>query len=137
MKQIFLVEDDSSLINRLSFAIKKQGYDIDIARTVLEADKMWEDGKYDLVILDVSLPDGSGFDLCKKILQTSKVPIMFQTAMDEETDIMHYFDRSASVAGKKDIILSANYAPCKDERMMICIKAVNCQRFLVIVNIYF
>ena len=44
MKQIFLVEDDSSLINRLSFAIKKQGYDIDIARTVLEADKMWEDG---------------------------------------------------------------------------------------------
>ena len=70
MKQIFLVEDDSSLINRLSFAIKKQGYDIDIARTVLEADKMWEDGKYDLVIFDVSLPDGSGFDLCKKILQT-------------------------------------------------------------------
>ncbi len=108
MKQIFLVEDDSSLINRLSFAIKKQGYDIDIARTVLEADKMWEDGKYDLVILDVSLPDGSGFDLCKKILQTSKVPVMFLTALDEETDIMHYFDRSASVAGKKDIILSAN-----------------------------
>ena len=61
MKQIFLVEDDSSLINGLSFAIKKQGYIIDIARTVLEADKMWEDGKYDLVILDVSLPAGSEF----------------------------------------------------------------------------
>ena len=92
MKQIFLVEDDSSLINRLSFAIKKQGYIIDIARTVLEADKMWEDGKYDLVILDVSLPDGSGFDLCKKIRQTSKVPVMFLTALDEETDIIMGLD---------------------------------------------
>ena len=92
MKQIFLVEDDSSLINGLSFAIKKQGYIIDIARTVLEADKMWEDGKYDLVILDVSLPDGSGFDLCKKIRQTSKVPVMFLTALDEETDIIMGLD---------------------------------------------
>ena len=92
MKQIFLVEDDSSLINGLSFAIKKQGYIIDIARTVLEADKMWEDGKYDLVILDVSLPAGSEFDLCKKIRQTSKVPVMFLTALDEETDIIMGLD---------------------------------------------
>lgn len=92
MKQIFFVEDDSSLINGLSFAIKKQGYGIDIARTVLEADAMWEDGKYDLVILDVSLPDGSGFDLCKKIRQTSKVPVMFLTALDEEMDIIMGLD---------------------------------------------
>ena len=57
MKRIFFVEDDLSLINGLSFAIKKQGYEIDIVRTVLEAHKIWQDGKYDLVILDVSLPD--------------------------------------------------------------------------------
>ena len=53
---------------------------------------MWEDGKYDLVILDVSLPDGSGFDICRNIRQTSKVPIMFLTAMDEETDIIMGLD---------------------------------------------
>ena len=75
--KILLVEDDLSLINGLSFAIKKQGYELDIARTSLEADGQWVDGKYDLVILDVSLPDGSGFDLCKKIRGTSKVPIIF------------------------------------------------------------
>lgn len=92
MKQIFFVEDDLSLINGLSFAIKKQGYSIDIARTLLEADVMWKDGKYDLVILDVSLPDGSGFDLCKKIRQTSKVPVMFLTAADEEMDIIMGLD---------------------------------------------
>ena len=92
MKRLFLLEDDLSLINGLSFAIKKQGYEIVIARTTLEADALWTDGKYDLVILDVSLPDGSGFDFCKKIRQTSKVPIMFLTAADEETDIIMGLD---------------------------------------------
>ena len=92
MKRLFLLEDDLSLINGLSFAVKKQGYEIDVARTTLEADALWADGKYDLVILDVSLPDGSGFDFCKKIRQTSKVPIMFLTAADEETDIIMGLD---------------------------------------------
>lgn len=92
MKRLFLVEDDLSLINGLSFAIKKQGYEIDVARTMLEADDLWTGGKYDLVILDVSLPDGSGFEFCRKIRRTSKIPIMFLTAADEETDIIMGLD---------------------------------------------
>lgn len=88
MKRLFLVEDNLSLIGGLSFAVKKQGYSIDVARTGLEAEKLWADDKYDLVILDVSLPDASGFDLCKKIRSASRVPIMFLTAADEETDII-------------------------------------------------
>ena len=92
MKWILLVEDDLSLINGLSFAVKKQGYTLDVAHTKDEADRLWENGAYDLVILDVSLPDGSGFDICKRIRQASKVPIMFLTAMDEETDIIMGLD---------------------------------------------
>ena len=92
MKRIFFVEDDLSLINGLSFAIKKQGYEIDVARTGLEAEKLWMNWKYDLVILDVTLPDGSGYDICKKIRKVSKVPIMFLTAADEETDIIMGLD---------------------------------------------
>lgn len=92
MKRIFLVEDDLSLISGLSFAVKKQGYELDVARTRSEAEDMWQEGKYDLVILDVSLPDGSGFDICQKIRQTSKVPIMFLTAADEETDVIMGLD---------------------------------------------
>ena len=92
MKHIFFVEDDLSLINGLSFAIKKQGYEIDVARTSLEAEQLWMNGKYDLVILDVSLPDGSGYDICQKIRKVSKVPIMFLTAADEETDIIMGLD---------------------------------------------
>ena len=92
MKRILLVEDDLSLIKGLSFAVKKQGYDLSIARTSCEASAIWADGKYDLVVLDVSLPDGSGFDICKEIRQTSKVPIIFLTAADEETDIIMGLD---------------------------------------------
>lgn len=90
--KLMIVEDDLSLINGLSFAIRKQGYELDIARTSLEAERIWADGKYDLVILDVSLPDGSGFDLCHKIRRTSKVPIIFLTAADEETDMIMGLD---------------------------------------------
>lgn len=90
--KILMIEDDLSLINGLSFAIKKQGYELDIARTSAEADAVFENGKYDLVILDVSLPDGSGFDICKKIRLTSKVPVIFLTAADEETEIIMGLD---------------------------------------------
>lgn len=92
MKRIFFVEDDLSLMNGLSFALKKQGFELNVARTRLEAETLWRDGVYDLVILDVSLPDGSGYDLCRKIRQTSKVPIIFLTAADEETDIIMGLD---------------------------------------------
>ena len=92
MKRIFLVEDDLSLINGLSFAIKKQVYELDVARTYSEAEQVWAEGKYNLVVLDVSLPDGSGFDLCGNIRRTSKVPIMFLTAADEETDVIMGLD---------------------------------------------
>lgn len=92
MKRILLVEDDLSLINGLSFAVKKQGYMLDVARTRSEKDRVWVEEKYDLVILDVSLPDGSGFDICRDIRQISKVPIMFLTAADDETDIIMGLD---------------------------------------------
>lgn len=92
MKRIFFVEDDLSLIGGLSFALRKQGYEIDIARTSMEAESLWQNGIYDLVILDVSLPDGSGYDLCRKIRETSRAPVMFLTAADEETDIIMGLD---------------------------------------------
>ena len=92
MSKIFLLEDDLSLINGLSFAFKKQGFELNIARTIKEADTLWEDGKYDLLVLDVSLPDGTGFEFCQKVRLTSKVPIIFLTASDEETSIIMGLD---------------------------------------------
>lgn len=95
MSKIFFVEDDLSLISGLSFALKKQGYEVDNARTIDEAEKLWQDNKYDLAILDISLPDGSGYQLCEKIRLNSKIPIIFLTAADEETDIIMGLDMGA------------------------------------------
>lgn len=92
MHKILLLEDDLSLINGLSFVFKKQGFELSIARTLKEADALWADGKYDLLVLDVSLPDGSGFEFCKQVRLTSKVPIIFLTASDEEMNIIMGLD---------------------------------------------
>ena len=92
MSNILLLEDDLSLINGLSFALRKQGYGLEVARTIKEVDTVWAEGKYDLLILDVSLPDGSGFEICEKVRQTSKVPIIFLTASDEEVNIIMGLD---------------------------------------------
>ncbi len=92
VNRILLLEDDLSLINGLSFAFQKAGYELDVARTVQTANDIWIDGKYDLLILDVTLPDGSGFEICKKVRQISKVPIIFLTASDEEVNIIMGLD---------------------------------------------
>mgnify|MGYP001516404092 CR=1 FL=1 len=88
MRKLFLLEDDLSLISGLTFAFKKQGFALDTARTLAEAEVLWSDRKYDLLVLDVSLPDGSGFDFCQKVRRTSNVPILFLTASDEEMNII-------------------------------------------------
>lgn len=92
MKRLFLLEDDLSLVTGLSFALSRQGYDTIIARTTREARRLWEEGPYDLAILDVSLPDGSGFDFCREIRRTSTVPVIFLTAADEETNVIMGLD---------------------------------------------
>lgn len=92
MSKILLLEDDLSLINGLSFALKKAGYDLDIARTVQEALGIWQEGQYDLLVLDVTLPDGSGFEVCEKVRKISSVPIIFLTASDAETSIIMGLD---------------------------------------------
>lgn len=92
MKRIFFVEDDASLRSGLTFALEKQGYAVTAAATRAEAGALWQMDRYDLVILDVSLPDGSGYDLCRSIRQTSQVPLIFLTAADEETEVIMGLD---------------------------------------------
>ena len=92
MGKILLLEDDFSLADGLTFALRKQGYEVDETRTIAEAKTAWTGGVYDLLILDVSLPDGSGFDFCRSVRQSSEVPIIFLTASDEETNVIMGLD---------------------------------------------
>ena len=92
MSRLLLLEDDYSLIYGLSFSFKKQGFNADIARTISEALDLWAKNEYELLILDVSLPDGSGFEFCRKVRENSDVPIIFLTASDEETSVIMGLD---------------------------------------------
>ena len=92
MNKILLVEDDLSIIDGLKFSLKKNGFNIDLARTLQESFFMLNNNKYDLLLLDLTLPDGNGFDICRKVRQSSDVPIIFLTASDEEVNIVMGLD---------------------------------------------
>ncbi len=94
MSKILLLEDDISLVDGLKYSLKKNGFEVEIVRTVAEAVNSTEDiGKYDLLILDVTLPDGTGFDVCEAVRRRGQqVPIIFLTAADEEVNIIRGLD---------------------------------------------
>ncbi len=94
MSKILLLEDDISLVDGLKYSLKKNGFEAEIVRTVSEALNNIENiGKYDLLILDVTLPDGTGFDVCEAVRgQGQQVPIIFLTASDEEVNVIRGLD---------------------------------------------
>lgn len=83
--KILIVEDDKTLNNGIALSLSSD--DILQAFCIEEAGKLL-DNSIDLIILDINLPDGNGLDFCRKIRETSKVPIIFLTANDMEIDIV-------------------------------------------------
>lgn len=88
MSRLLLVEDDEALAIGIEFTLKDEGYDVLRVGTFKEGKELFKTEKFDLIILDVNLPDGSGYTLCKQIREKSDVPIMFLTALDEEVNIV-------------------------------------------------
>ena len=92
MNRILLVEDDSTLAIGIEYSLKNEGYEVDVSETILEGKELFEENRYRLVLLDVMLPDGSGYELCKEIREKSNTPIIFLTACDEEVNIVMGLD---------------------------------------------
>ena len=93
MNRLLLVEDDEALALGIEFALKDEGYYVLRAGTLNEAKSLIDNkNKFDLIILDVNLPDGSGYDFCKSIRRESDVPIIFLTALDEEVNVVLGFE---------------------------------------------
>lgn len=88
MKQILLLEDDVTLGIGIQLALRGDDRHITLCRTVAEASAAVSRGDFDLLILDVNLPDGSGLDLMRHVRQSSGVPIILLTANDMELDIV-------------------------------------------------
>ena len=91
---ILLLEDDMSLIDGLQYSLKKNGYAVEVARTVSEAKRLLQNiDQYDLLILDVTLPDGTGFEICEMVRnRNEQIPIIFLTASDEEVNVIRGLD---------------------------------------------
>lgn len=85
---IFLLEDDSAIGIGLSYSLKNEGYSVTVAKTVKDALKIISDNTFDLYILDLTLPDGSGYDVCTEIKKTGDRPVIFLTAYDEVNVVM-------------------------------------------------
>lgn len=93
MARLLLLEDDQSLIDGLVYALTKEGFALDVAMTVREARAQLAVQAYDLLLLDQTLPDGSGLALCEEVRAGgSAVPIIFLTAMDEEIQVIRALD---------------------------------------------
>ena len=91
MANIFLLEDDKILSKGISIALKKDEHSVVTAYGYLEALQKYQKGKYDLFLLDINLPDGSGLEFCRKIRETSDIPVLFLTANDTEEDMLNGF----------------------------------------------
>lgn len=92
MEKILYVEDDLSLIDGLKYTLETSGYLVDNAHTVRQALALYKNGQYDLLLLDVTLPDGTGFDICREVRAASTIPIIFLTASDQEVSIVRGLD---------------------------------------------
>ena len=68
MQKILYIEDDLSLIDGLQYTLETSGYAVDNAKTIKEALILFRKNSYDLLLLDVTLPDGSGFDVCQEVV---------------------------------------------------------------------
>ena len=86
--KVFLLEDDNAITVALKYSLEQEGYSVTAARTVLEAKNIIENENFKLYILDLTLPDGDGYEICKKIKAMGDLPVIFLTANDDEVNVV-------------------------------------------------
>ncbi|WP_024621425.1 response regulator transcription factor [Metaclostridioides mangenotii] len=89
---ILVIEDDSSIQELIVEFLTAEGYEVDFANDGLEGIQKFKKGNYNLIILDIMMPNLDGYSVCKMIRQTSSVPIIFLTALTQETDQLKGFE---------------------------------------------
>lgn len=88
MKRIFLVEDDKAIARNLMLLLRSEGYTVTHAPTHREALAALNGNKFDLALVDISLPDGNGFTVCTEIKATGDIPVIFLTASGDEASVV-------------------------------------------------
>lgn len=88
MKKVFLVEDDKAIAKNLTLLLRGEDFEVIHAINRSEAVKMIEKNKFDLALVDISLPDGNGFTVCTEIKENQDVPVIFLTAFGDEGSVV-------------------------------------------------
>ena len=112
---IFLLEDDEAIGIGLTYSLENEGYNVTLAKSVKEAEKIIDENKFSLYILDLTLPDGSGYDVCKEIKKKGDLPVIFLTASDDAVNVIMGFE-----LGADDYISK----PFRVKELMLRIKSV-------------
>ena len=92
MINILMIEDDSTIAFGVKYALEQEGFYIDICNDLESGRNSLNEKTFDIILLDVMLPDGNGYDFCKEIRKSKNIPIIFLTACDEEINIVMGLD---------------------------------------------
>lgn len=95
MRKILLVEDNDTIIMGLKYSLEQENFEVDTAKNIVTTKSKIKKQEYDLYLLDIALPDGEGYEICKTIKEKENSPVIFLTAKDEETDIVQGLDMGA------------------------------------------
>jgi len=95
MKTILLVEDDKTIVMGLEYTLAQEGYEVIVCCNAAQAQKVVTESRFDIAILDLSLPDGSGYDICRLIKAHGDLPVVFLTACDDEVNVVMGLDMGA------------------------------------------
>ena len=95
MKSILIVEDNEAIIKGLKYLLEQKNFDVTICKTAEDTMNVVGTKTFDLIILDITLPDGNGYELCEYIKKYTDIPIIFLTARDEEQDVVKGLDMGA------------------------------------------
>ena len=93
--RIFVLEDDEAIGIGLSYTLESEKYEVTLVKTVSEAKKTVENKEFDLYILDLTLPDGNGYEVCSLIKSKGDLPVIFLTAYDDEINVVTGFELGA------------------------------------------
>ena len=93
--EILLVEDSDSIILGLKYSLEQENFNVRVTKTEEDSKKIIETEDFDLILLDITLPDGNGFNICKFVKERKDIPIIFLTARDEETNVVMGLDLGA------------------------------------------
>ena len=88
MKRIFLIEDDQAIAKNLMLLLQSEGFIVTHAATRKEATDTLVDNKFDLALIDISLPDGNGFTVCTEVKEVQNIPVIFLTASGDEASVV-------------------------------------------------